>query len=145
MLGNKYNQSGIANQLTGTMKALRLYTRPLSDDEIAQNYKVDVARFDGQLTVTNVVVAGKFADYEGVAAGAYEVEGAYTFTAGAATDANGSVRPVVGYTVEAWNDGAWGAPALYSGASYTYVVGTDPAKVRLTWQWQPNGTTIILR
>ena len=146
MVGNKYNVSGAANQLTGTVKALRVYNRSLSADEIAHNYKVDAARFDGVLSVTNVVVAGKFDDYEGVAPGAYEVAGEYTFTAGAATDhGKGKVRPVVGYTVEAWENGAWGAPVPHDGASYTYVAGTDPAKVRLTWLWQPDGMTVILR
>ena len=67
-------------------------SRPLSDAEVAQNYKVDVARFDGLLTATNVVVAGKYANYEGVALGEYEVAGSYTFTAGAATDKDGKVR-----------------------------------------------------
>ncbi len=145
MIGNKYNESWIANQLTGTMKALRLYNRPLSDAEIAQNYKVDVARFDGVLSVTNVVVAGKYTDYEGLAAGEYEVLGAGTFTAGAATDGKGKVRPVVGYTIEAWENGAWSAPVSYSGSSYTYTEGTSPAKVRLTWKWQPDGMLISIR
>ena len=145
MVGNKYNFSTKENQLTGTVKALRLYNRPLSAAEIAHNYKVDVARFDGALMVTNVVVAGKYTDYEGVAAGVYEVEGSYTFTASAATDRNGKVSPVIGYTIEAWSGSAWGAAVPHSGASYTYTVGTDPAKVRLTWQWRPDGTTIILR
>ena len=145
MIGNKYNESWIANQLTGTMKALRLYNRPLSDAEIAQNYKVDAARFDGVLVDANVVVAGKYTDYEGLAAGEYEVLGTGTFTAGAATDAKGKVRPVVGYTIETWDGSVWSAPVSHTGSSYTYTEGTSPAKVRLTWRWQPDGTTIILR
>ncbi|MBR2838109.1 MAG: hypothetical protein IKE55_04985 [Kiritimatiellae bacterium] len=143
MVGNKYNYSSVLNQLTGTVKALRLYNRPLSAAEIAHNYKVDVARFDGALTVTNVVVAGKFSDYEGVARGAYEVEGSYTFTAGAATDKDGKVLPLLGYTVEAWDGSAWGEAERHSGSSYTYTAGTDPAKVRLTWKW--DGMMVILR
>ena len=145
MVGNKFNYSGVLNQLTGTVKALRLYNRPLSAAEIAHNYKVDVARFDGALTVTNVVVAAKFDSYDGVAPGVYEVAGAYTFTAGAATDEKGKPHQIKGYVIEAWDGSAWGAAEQHSGASYTYTVGTDPAKVRLTWQWQPNGTSIILR
>ena len=145
MVGNKYNVSGAANQLTGTVKALRAYNRPLSAAEIAQNYTVDAARFDGVLIDANVVVAGKYTDYEGLAAGEYEVLGTGTFTAGAATDANGKVRPVIGYAIETWNNGAWSAPVSYAGASYTYTEGMSPAKVRLTWKWQPDGTKIILR
>ena len=145
MVGNKYNMSGVENQLTGTVKALRLYNRALSAAEIAHNYKVDVARFDGVLIDANVEVAGKFSDYEGVATGEYEVEGSYTFTAGAATDRNGKVRPVVGYTIETWNGNEWGAPVKHEGDSYTYTVGTDPAKVRLTWKWQPDGLMLLVR
>lgn len=146
-VGNKYYTSMTTNtQLVGTMKAVRVYNRPLSQEEIAHNWKVDVARFDGLLTVTNVVVAGKHADYEGVAAGVYEVDGEYTFTAGSATDGKGNVREVVGYTIEAWNPaaGTWGAPETHSGSSYTYTSGIAPAKVRLTWKWQPDGTMIVV-
>ena len=144
-MGNKYwGTGGTGNQLTGTMKALRAYNRPLSAAEIAQNYKVDAARFDGVLVDANVIVAGKYTDYEGLAAGEYEVLGTGTFTAGAATDANGKVRPVVGYTIETWNGNAWGAPVKHDGDTYTYTVGTDPAKVRLTWKWQPDGLMLII-
>ena len=106
---------------------------------------MDVARFDGALTVTNVVVAGKYSDYEGVASGAYEVVGSCTFTAGAATDEKGKVRQVKGYTIETWNDGAWGEPERFAGGSYSYSAETSPAKVRLTWEWQPDGMSIIVR
>ena len=92
-----------------------------------------------------MVVAGKYANYEGVALGEYEVAGSYTFTAGAATDKDGKVRQVVGYKVEAWQDGAWGAAERHTGDSYTYTVGTDPAKVRLTWLWEPDGLSITIR
>lgn len=145
MIGNKYNDVKAGNQLTGTMKALRVYNRPLSDAEIAHNYKVDVARFDGVLSVTNVVVAGKYTAYEGLAAGEYEVLGSGTFTAGAATDGNGKVRPVVGYTIETWENGAWSEPVSYSGSSYTYTEGTSPAKVRLMWKWHPDEMLIFIR
>ena len=134
-----------ARQLTGIMKSVRIYDRELTAAEIAHNWKVDAARFDGALTVTNVVVAGKYDNYEGVAAGFYEVEGAYTFTAGAATDAKGNVRPVVGYTIETWKGSEWSAAQTFNGVSYTYTVGTNPAKVRLTWKWQPDGMKIIVR
>ena len=61
------------------------------------------------------------------------------------TTRNGKVHPVEGYTIETWNGSAWGAPVEYPGSSYTYTVGTDPAKVHFTWKWQPDGTKIILR
>lgn len=31
------------------------------------------------------------------------------------------------------------------GDSYTYTVGTSPAKVRLTWNALPSGTVLIVR
>ena len=141
------SSAGGGDPLYGTIKSVRLYDRLLSEDELAWNRSVDSARYFGELTVTNVVVDGKYANYEGRAAGAYEVLGSATFTAGAATDAKGKVRPVVGYTVEAWNPetGIWGTAAYHAGSSYAYTVGTDPAKVRLTWKWQPAGTVVIFR
>ena len=141
------SSAGGGDPLYGTIKSVRLYDRLLSEDELAWNRSVDSARYFGELTVTNVVVDGKYANYEGRAAGAYEVLGSATFTAGAATDAKGKVRPVVGYTVEAWNPetGIWGTAAYHAGSSYAYTVGTDPAKVRLTWKWQPDGTVVIFR
>ena len=127
MIGNKYNESWIANQLTGTMKALRLYDRALSTTEIAQNYKVDVARFDGVLAATNVVVAAS--DYNGaLAADAYEVFGTYVFEgANSAIDGSAPNRVKV-WTLE---NGAWTGPEVVNGGSYTYTAGTSPATVKI--------------
>ena len=147
-LGSKYNSGSVTeNQLVGVMKAARAYNRALSDEEVAHNWKVDVARFDGLLTVTNVVVVGKFDNYEGIAPGVYEVDGRYTFTAGPATDEKGKEREVIGYTIEEWNpsSGSWNAPQRYEGDSYTYTVGVDSEKVRLTWKWQHSGLVISFR
>ena len=47
--------------------------------------------------------------------------------------------------LEAWDGSAWGAPTYVSVPSYTYTEGVSPAKVRLTWQWAGDGTTIIVR
>ena len=109
---------------------------------------MDEARFFGRLSVTNVVVAAGEYDTTTEAPGVYEVEGSYTFTAGSAVDGNGKTRPVVGYTVETWDDEAddWGPELKFNGDSYTYTVGTAPAKVRLTWKWQqPGGLLVIIR
>ena len=145
MLGNKYGSSDVKHQLVGTMKAVRAYNRVLSNAEIYRNYKVDVARFDGALAVTNVLVAGKFDEYQGTELGAYEVVGTGTFTAGDATDhVKGKVRPILGYTIEEWNGDSWGDPVEYEGSSYTYTFGESSAMVCLTWLWEPDGTMIIL-
>ena len=87
----------------------------------------------------------KYDDYEGEAAGEYEVFESHTFTVGDATDETGKVRPLLGYTLETWNGSAWSAPVPYSGASYVYTEGLSPAKVRLTWIWQPDGMVISVR
>ena len=52
---------------------------------------------------------------------------------------------ILGYEIEAWDGTAWGAPEFREGASYTYLTGTDPAKVRLTWKWQGPGTMLLFR
>ena len=145
-----YIGTGLADKslrwLTGTINTIRVYDRALTDDELAQNRKVDEARFFGRLSVTNVVVAAGEYDTTTEAPGVYEVEGSYTFTAGSAVDENGKTRPVVGYTIETWDGNAWGNAQTYSGSSYTYTVGASPDTVRLTWEWQkPGGLMLIVR
>lgn len=125
MIGNKFNESEPANQITGTMKALRLYDRPLADAEVAQNYKVDVARFDGELVTTNVVVAAS--DYNGALdAVAYEVYGSHTFAG--AVGPEGEPNRVRVWTLQ---NGSWGQPETIDGTSYTYVPGVSPATVKI--------------
>ena len=125
MVGSKYNSSDKDHQLTGTMKAVRAYNRVLSDAEIAHNYKVDVARFDGALAATNVVVAAS--DYNGaLAADAYEVFGSHVFE-GAASAVDGSLpNRVKVWTLE---NGAWVLSETIDGPAYTYTAGTSPATV----------------
>ena len=71
--------------------------------------------------------------------------GSHTFTASDVTDNKGKLRKVLGYTVQAWEGSDWGEAVEYSGGSYEHVVGTSPAKVLLTWQWQSAGTMVIFR
>ena len=135
-------------RLTGKIQAIRVYTRSLFDEELEHNRMVDEARFKGVKPPHNVTVTGKFAEFDGEGLGDYLVEGRYTFTASAANDAKaGKVRPVVGYTIEAWDEsaGEWGDPAYHVGASCTYTAGTDPAKVRITWRWRPDGMVFHFR
>ena len=132
------------HQAIGTIHAARVYNRPLSATEVAWNHTVDVARYDGILPVTNVVVAAGMYAAAVESPGVYEVEGAWTFSATNAVE-NGKARRVVGYTVETWSNGAWGTPTKYEGASYSYAVGTSPATVRLTWLWLKDGVSIIVR
>ncbi len=131
--------------LKGTIRSVRVYDRLLTEEEMAWNRKVDEARFFGNLSVTNVVVAGKFSNYAGEAPGAYEVLGSYTFTASDATDEKGKTRSLLGYALQTWNGSAWGAAEEHAGDSYEHVVGTTPGKVLLTWRWQSVGTMMIFR
>ena len=140
MIGNKYNDVKAGNQLTGTMKAVRVYNRPLSADEIAHNHKVDVARFDGALAVTNVIVAAS--EYNGdIEADAYEVCGTYTFTG-----ANSAIDNSVPNRVKVWTlqNGAWNLTETLSEASYTYTSGSSPAMVKIEFG-KTNPFTLVIR
>ncbi len=144
-VGNKFYQNGKDNnnaysQLVGTMKAVRAYNRVLSDAEIAHNYKVDVARFDGALAATNVVVAAS--DYNGaLAADAYEVFGTHVFE-GAASAVDGSMpNRVKVWTLE---NGAWILSETIDGPAYTYTAGTSPATVKIEFG-KTNPFVLIVR
>ena len=137
-----------ARRFSGRIHAVRVYKRSLLDFELEHNRMVDEARFRGNLPEWNVLVDGKFSDYEGEGPGHYLVEGTHTFTAGAANDPeSGKTRRVVGGVVEAWNatTETWVPIASFSGGEYTYVAGPSSAKVRITWKWQADGTTVIFR
>ena len=125
MLGNSYYVgSEPGNQINGTMKAVRAYGRVLSDDEIAWNYKVDVARFDGALAVTNVVVEASDLN-GGAAADAYEVFGSHEFVSPEANVVRvRTLQP----------DGSWGDVQFVPGRSWTYVVGESPATVSICFK-----------
>ena len=130
-------------RLTGTIHALRVYKRALSDAELEHNRIVDEARFFGNLPESNVVVVD--AGGEQAESGIYKVDGTWTFTATTARGDNNEVKPVKGYTLETWDGSAWIRAASGQGDSYTYTAGTSPAKVRLTWNALPSGTVLIVR
>ena len=135
--------AGGGNPLYGTVKSIRLYDRMLSEDELAWNRNVDSARYFGELGVTNVfVVAGGGTQTE---AGAYKVEGEWTFTATTTVNKRGESVPVVRYSVETLVNGMWKNKQTYDGNAYTYTDGTSPATVRLTWLGQPMGTLIVVQ
>ena len=127
-----------ARYLVGTIKAVRVYNKVLSDAELAANRAIDEARFFVGIPVTNVVVATSVAGLEGnEGSGAYAYDaGGYTFTAPQKAVKDGTVYSCAGYTLETWNEfaGIWGEPVTY--ASCSYATADTAAKVRLTWQWQ---------
>ena len=135
--------SDSSHYLIGTINYFRYYDRVLSDEELAQNRQVDQARYFGELGATNVfVVAGGGTQAE---AGAYKVEGEWTFTATTTVDKRGETVPVVRYSIETLVDGAWANKRIYNGNSYSYTEGSSPATIRLKWLGRADGIIVIMR
>ena len=130
---------------TGTLKTFRYYDRVLTTDEMVRNRNVDSARYFGVLGVTNVFVVAGCEGSVQAEAGAYKVDGEWTFSATKTVDRNGAVVDVVRYSVETLVNGAWTNKQTYNGNAYTYTEGTDPATVRLTWLPEPLGMVIIVQ
>ena len=138
---------GLNQNLRGGINYMRYYDRVLSDSELEMNRAVDEARYFGRLSVTNVVVtAPKYGGGQAEPAGAYAVEGEWTFRAEPVLDERKNrEREVIGYVVETWDGSAWVGAHTYSGDSYTHRTSEASAPVRLTWKWRPDGTMVILR
>ena len=120
----KYFQS-----FRGTLHAIRFYDRPLTAEEVARNRNVDSVRFFGALAVTNVLV--EVEEDSGIVAtptaGAYSVEGQYTFTA-----SDSAVQGRLWDLDE--STGEWVNPREITGGSYTYDEGTATAVTqKLRW------------
>ena len=132
-----------SDAFTGIVKMFRCYDRALTQEEIVRNRNVDAVRYYGALATTNVLVAAG----GGVQAetGACKVEGSWTFTATSVAEKDGRLTPVTRYTVERLVNGAWTDATWHDGTSYTYVEGTDPESVRLTWHGRPEGAVILVR
>ena len=122
--------------LVGTIKAVRIYDKALSDAELQQNRAIDEIRFFGALPVTNAIVATATAGLEGnEAPGAYAFDAnGHTFSAPQQAALGAVVYSCAGYTLETWNGSAWSAPVAYGGTSCT--LSDTSAKIRLTWQWE---------
>ena len=145
-LGGWGGGAGSGQCLTGTINNFRYYDRVLTEEELVRNRNVDAVRYFGELGVTNVFVRTKFAaGGEQAESGAYKVEGSWDFTATTVLDRNDAVVPVAGYYTETFVDGEWTGRKWHSGQKYSYVEGTDPACVRLTWGPMPDGTMLLVR
>ena len=131
-----FNDTALGNRyLVGTIKAIRVYNKVLSNTELAANRVIDEARFFTGIPVTNVVVATSVAGLEGnEGSGVYAYDDSgYTFTAPQKAARDGTVYSCTGYTLEIWDGSAWSSPVSYASCAYT---ATDTsAKVRITWQW----------
>ena len=74
--GGNFDQSNLdARYLVGTIKAIRVYKKVLSNTELAANRAIDEARFFAGIPVTNVVVATAVPGIEG-----NEASGVYAAT-----------------------------------------------------------------
>ena len=124
----------------GRFYALRIYSRKLTNEELAWNRAIDEIRYHGASAppLTNVVVAASGNGFFGTEEpGGYAVAGSHVFTAASVTN-NGCVFAPSGYTIEVWDgeNGEWGAPTAFNGASYEYSTDSSPERVRLTWTWE---------
>ena len=137
--------------LCGTVNSFRYYDRVLTEEELVRNRNVDAVRYFGELGVTNVLVRTEYADVEGApevlteAAGAYKVEGSWTFTATRVKDSNGILKDVAGCYTETLVNGEWTGKKWHEGTTYSYEEGTSPACVRLTWAPPLPGLAVIIR
>jgi hypothetical protein len=137
--------SSSSQYLKGTLYYYRYYDRVLSEEELAWNREVDEARYFGALSATNVVVVAGGEGAVQAEAGAYKVDGEWTFTASKTVDVSGNVIDVERYAVEELVGGVWKNRKVYSGNSYTYTKGVSSPTVRLKWLGRPQSVLIIVR
>ena len=120
----------------GTVHALRIYGRILTDEEIAQNRAVDEVRFRGD----GVVVCSNTDGAMGVESNAfYRVEGGcYEFSAPAETDVDGTIWQCVGFELDEYDSASdtWASDGSdHQGElRYSYDAATG-GRVRLKWLW----------
>ena len=134
----------------GVYHAVRMYTKVLSDAELARNRKVDEIRFRGNfanyanLTIAStqpdgleegVSVAGNIAD------GIYELTGSVTLTAPDVVVGGKTLHPKC--KVETCVDGEW--LMIETGRDSPYIVTAGENPLRVTWRWVRRGLAIIVR
>ncbi|MBO7684530.1 MAG: C10 family peptidase [Kiritimatiellae bacterium] len=120
----------------GTMHALRIYGRLLTDEEIAQNRAVDEVRFRGD----GVVVYSNTDGVMGVESNAfYRVEGGcYEFSAPAETDVDGTTWQCVGFELDKYNSASdtWASDGNDHQGEFRYSYDSATGgRVRLKWLW----------
>ena len=126
----------------GTLKSVRYYDRVLTEEEIVRNRNVDAVRYFGALGVTNLVVEVEEGYAASPAAGAYYVEGSYTFAPAAGTSGTAT-----GYKLQDWDEatGKWTNSRYVEGASFQYAAAAATApKMKLIW-CKPKPFTLIVR
>lgn len=132
------------NLMNGSFHAVRIYSKAISQDDMARNMLVDRARFFGIVEEKNmVVVASGFPGAEGTEAdGAYLVAGSHTFTAPQSVTVGGNTYACTGYSLETFGSNTgyytvWGGATESPDRSYTFTETWDGTpSVRITWQWR---------
>lgn len=141
-----------ARMLVGTVHALRLYNRVLSDEELARNRRIDEIRFRGigDVTVVNGPVGDTGTKGESSTAdGVYNIDSAaWTFTAPVVKIDGRSYDPKL--LVETYDaaTGGWIADTARPVWVESYTVDKTKltSRIRLTWTWEKNsGFLIILK
>ena len=134
MIASRIGQTDQSREFKGVMKSFRIYNRALTSDEVAANAKIDAARFEGVMPVTNAVVATSVAGAFGnEIPGVYAVDGSHTFTAPPFVTVDSTTYACTGYKLETWENGAWSSPVTVAGFAVTV---SESEKVRITWQWE---------
>ena len=130
--------------LVGNVHAVRVYTRVLSDEELAANREIDEIRFRGNVTVVNGEIGETGENGEcSLSGGVYNLDsGTWTVTASDYIRDDRRYRPRL--TVETLTNGEWVRTNRIWTDSYTIdksALGDD--RIRLTWTWEIcNGLTI---
>ena len=147
-------QVWINHCLAGDVKSVRIYDTALTDAQLEQNRAVDDIRFHRAAPgETNVMVVARYGKAVSNGTGVYNVVGSWTFSAWDVTTRSGTMRALLGYTVQKWDDGAgdWGEASFVpreAGSDrmdFYYVKGESPSKVRLVWHWEVRGLAIRYR
>lgn len=121
--------------LTADYHNVRMYNRPLTEDEIKHNRVVDEARYRNDATkglLPNVIVVG----VDGTGANEkYVADGSLTFTAPeTVVNRKGAFRRY-GNVVETWDGAAWGGAVTNLSGSCEITVASGDAAKRITWLW----------
>lgn len=133
--------SGPKDRVTiGTIHAVRIYSKQLSEDEMAVNRAQDERRFRNGRANADVVVATDTPGLSGdVPPGTYGVVGEHLFRAPSIVQTNGTTYALLGYRLETWDKAAkaWSNAVTSFDSTYRHVA--DETTVRLTWLWSSTG------
>ncbi len=125
----------------GTIHAVRIYSKQLSEAELAVNRAVDEARFRNGRKGVDVVVATDTEGLNGdVPPGLYGVVGeSHLFHAPSIVVTNGVTYALSGYRLETWDEEGRTWTNACTTASSLYRHAPDGTPVRLTWLWSTTG------